>query len=252
MKKAILISLIFGVNACASHPDKIGASYVSPIKYADYNCRQIASEQETVNGRTIDLYNRLKKERNADNWQMGIGLIVLWPTLFFLEGGDGVEASEYSRLKGEYEALRQANVQKSCDINFMASTDELIKMEDERIEQAEEDAEKAQDLAVKTKKTAEKAKKDARRAASRAADAEDDAVEATNKAKEAAEEATEKGTRRAENRAKNAQEDAEDKALEANDEANKAEVADKLAKEAKQTADEAARAAEEAQAKLNI
>jgi len=66
---------------------------------------------------------------------MGIGLLVLWPTLFLLEGGDGVEASEYSRLKGEYEALRQANTKKSCDINFLASTDDIIKLEDSRLNQ---------------------------------------------------------------------------------------------------------------------
>ena len=47
---------------------------------------------------------------------MAIGLIIFWPALFFLEGGDGASAAEYSRLKGEFEALEQASIQKSCGI----------------------------------------------------------------------------------------------------------------------------------------
>ena len=46
--------------------------------------------------------------------QMGVGLVLFWPTLFFLEGGDGAEAAEYARLKGERDALEQAYTQKKC------------------------------------------------------------------------------------------------------------------------------------------
>jgi len=56
---------------------------------------------------------------------MGVGLLLFWPTLFFLEGGDGPEAAQYADLKGEFEALRQASVQKCCEIE-MESPDEII------------------------------------------------------------------------------------------------------------------------------
>ena len=49
---------------------------------------------------------------------MGIGLILFWPALFFLEGGDGVNASQYSHLKGEFEALEQVAIQKDCGIKI--------------------------------------------------------------------------------------------------------------------------------------
>ena len=65
-------------------------------------------------------------ERSADNWQMGVGLILFWPSLFFLEGGDGPEASEYAQLKGNFEALRVNSVQKKCSISAQ-SPDEIIK-----------------------------------------------------------------------------------------------------------------------------
>lgn len=103
-------------TACASNPDKIDAAYVSPLKYKDYDCDQIVMEMDYVGQRTTKLYTRLKKERDKDNAQMGVGLILFWPALFFLEGGDGPEAAEYAQLKGEFEALRDNSVQKKCDI----------------------------------------------------------------------------------------------------------------------------------------
>ena len=103
--------------ACASNPNDIDAAYVSPLKYKDYDCDQLAMEMDYVGQRTTKLYQRLKDERKADNWQMGLGLVLFWPALFFLEGGDGPEAAEYAQLKGEYEALRDNAVTKKCGID---------------------------------------------------------------------------------------------------------------------------------------
>ena len=116
--------------ACASNPDKIDAAYVSPLKYKDYNCDQLALEMDYVGQRTNKLYQRLKSERNADNWQMGVGLVLFWPSLFFLEGGDGPEATEYAQLKGEFEALRTNSVQRKCGIEAK-SPEQIMKEADE-------------------------------------------------------------------------------------------------------------------------
>ena len=45
---------------------------------------------------------------------MGVGLILFWPALFALEGGDGPDAEEYRRLKGEVDALQTVSVKKKC------------------------------------------------------------------------------------------------------------------------------------------
>lgn len=119
----IAVVLLVG---CASNPDKIDAAYVSPLKYRNYDCDQIAMEMSHMEDRTIKLYNRLSETRKADNWQMGVGLILFWPSLFLLEGGDGPEAAEYAQLKGNYEALRTTSVQKKCAISFR-SPDDIIK-----------------------------------------------------------------------------------------------------------------------------
>lgn len=133
MGKQVVSALVCAslLAGCASNPDKIGAAYVSPLKYKDYDCDQIAIEMDSVGHRTTQLYYSLRKKRKGDNWQMGVGLVLFWPALFALEGGDGPEAAEYAQLKGEYEALRDVSVQKKCGIEA-PSPEEIIKRETEK------------------------------------------------------------------------------------------------------------------------
>ena len=109
-----IISLFALTLACASQPDKIATQYVPAATYSNYSCDQIASSLRQKNNRLQVLYGNLKSEADADQWQMGVGMLLFWPSLFFLEGGDSPEASEYSRLKGEVDALNETSIQKSC------------------------------------------------------------------------------------------------------------------------------------------
>ncbi len=112
------------LTACATPPDKIASAYVSPIQYQDYSCKQIAREMERISRRASELHGSLNKTASNDNAQMAVGLILFWPTLFFLEGGDGPQASEYARLKGEREALEQVANDKNCDPSTMPRFEE--------------------------------------------------------------------------------------------------------------------------------
>jgi hypothetical protein len=128
MKKIKLImtltlsTLFFG---CASNPNDISASYVSAYKYKDFDCDQIMMEMDHVSRTTVRLYQSLRTQQKNDQAQMGIGLLLFWPTLFLLEGGDGPEAAQYADLKGEYEALRKMSVEKRCEID-MKSPESII------------------------------------------------------------------------------------------------------------------------------
>ena len=113
MRYPALIFLFF-LTSCASAPEDLGTAFVSPAQYINYDCDQIAASLTSKNKRLNKLYISLKNESTADNWQMGIGMLVAWPALFFVEGGDGAEAEEYRQLKGETEALQEASIQKKC------------------------------------------------------------------------------------------------------------------------------------------
>lgn len=127
----IMVSLLMLTSGCATNPNKIPAAYVSPLKYRDYDCEQLLTEQEHLERRTNELYNSLKKEAKADKWQAGLGLILFWPVLFALEGGDGVEATEYASIKGNYEALRIASLKKNCSLNLEKDLKDVVKKTDE-------------------------------------------------------------------------------------------------------------------------
>ncbi len=118
MKKLSIIFLLGLIAGCASQPDEISTVYVSELQYQKYDCEQLMEESSRVSRRASDLHGQLKKTADDDAVQMGVGLILLWPTLFFLEGGDGVQAQEYARLKGEKEAIENVSIQKKCGINF--------------------------------------------------------------------------------------------------------------------------------------
>ncbi len=113
MIKAVSTLLILTfLTACATHPDKISASYVSPIQYQGYTCNQIDLELTRVTNAVSEVTGQQQKEADKDAVAMGVGLFLFWPALFFLIGEDKKE--ELARLKGEYQALQDIAKQKEC------------------------------------------------------------------------------------------------------------------------------------------
>ncbi len=120
-----LSALVFTMLAgCASKPTEIQSQYVSPLQHQNHDCDQISSELGRVSRKSAQLHGQLDKTASNDTAQMAVGLVLFWPALFFLEGGDGPEAAEYARLKGEVDALEQVAIQKKCDMTMFAALDE--------------------------------------------------------------------------------------------------------------------------------
>jgi hypothetical protein len=111
---AVVIGLLL-LSGCATKPSKISAAYVSPLQYKSYDCEQLGTESERVTRRGTDLNASLQKKADGDNAKVAVGMILFFPTLFFTDG-DGPEVAEYSRLKGEAEALQKAVVEKKCGL----------------------------------------------------------------------------------------------------------------------------------------
>ena len=125
--------------SCATPPEKISATYVSPLQYSNYSCTQIKGELLRVNKKIIEITGAQKKEADKDAVAMGVGLVLFWPALFFLMGDDKKE--ELGRVKGEYEALESVAIKKECDI-----ADELRKARQQREEFEKKEAEKKKAL----------------------------------------------------------------------------------------------------------
>jgi hypothetical protein len=112
----LFILLIFLITACAPRANTIKGDYVSSGIYSGYNCEQLNRELYRVESRMQFLERDLDKEANKDEWQTVVGIALFWPALFFLEGKDTPQAREYSRLKGEHQALKEMLIQKNCNI----------------------------------------------------------------------------------------------------------------------------------------
>lgn len=108
----ICISVVMSLISCSSPPEKISASYVSPIHYQNTSCDQLSSEIYRLNEKVIEVSGMQQKDANQDAVATGVGMIVFWPALFLLAGND--HSDELARLKGEYEAITTVAVEKRC------------------------------------------------------------------------------------------------------------------------------------------
>jgi hypothetical protein len=112
----MLVSLVtvLILGGCASKSTNIPAAYVSPNEYASYSCPTLENEMRDISQRVATITGQVDKEASADSWQMGVGLVLFWPALFFLEGGDGALQADYALLKGKYEAASTQYNRKDC------------------------------------------------------------------------------------------------------------------------------------------
>ncbi len=129
---SLAAAIAAGLTACASHPDQIRAVEVSTSQYEHYDCEQISMKLDLVANRTAELYTSLREERSTDAAQTTIGLLLFFPALLFLEGGDGLEAEDYARLKGQYEALQDVAVAKKCEVSSRSPRQIVAEMDAER------------------------------------------------------------------------------------------------------------------------
>ncbi len=114
MKKTLTIMCVVAIliSGCATHPNKIQPTYVSPENYGDYNCEQLRMEMLRVNSRMNQLMGIQESERRKDTAAFTVGMVLFWPALFFMIGDDQKE--EIADLKGQFEALEQAAIDAEC------------------------------------------------------------------------------------------------------------------------------------------
>jgi hypothetical protein len=131
VKKTAAFLAIVATAACAKSTSEIPATYVSPVQYSDYSCKQIKNEMTTLSRRVSDLGGHVDKTASDDKIQTGVGIVLFWPALFFLDG-NSPQAVEYGRLKGEFEALESAANQKNCGFKFEKPEKKVEKVEEKK------------------------------------------------------------------------------------------------------------------------
>ena len=113
--KKILIAILTSIlvlAGCSPSPKRISSSYISPVQYNSYSCEQLEQELARINARAAEVAGVQREAATQDAVALGAGLFLFWPALFFMLGGD--KAEEFSRLKGQIEAVEQSAIEKGC------------------------------------------------------------------------------------------------------------------------------------------
>lgn len=105
--------IVFGMVYYSIGAENTPTSYVSPMQYQDHDCDQLVMEGRRIRYRVSQMAGKRIHRVSDDKAIIIASALVFWPDLFFLGETEQQEA-EYSRLKGEYEAVQQARVLKKC------------------------------------------------------------------------------------------------------------------------------------------
>src|SRR5262245_32017360 len=97
------IALLCG---CASSPDDIDPTYLSPNLYQSYSCDQLAEEGQRVAAQAAKVSGQQNKKHTGDVLKTTVGIVIFWPVLLTNEG-DGQTAAELANLKGQMIAIEQ-------------------------------------------------------------------------------------------------------------------------------------------------
>lgn len=117
-KSALAVSVVaVTISSCATPPDKIEASYVSPLQYEPYTCEQLGQEASRISQRAAEASGVQKKKAQGDAVAVGVSLILFWPAVFFVKG-KGANEQEVARLKGEMDTIEKVSIQKNCGFQF--------------------------------------------------------------------------------------------------------------------------------------
>ena len=118
MKRLVLVAASAAMLAgCAQKSDQIAASYISHHTFNLLSCQQIGQEAQRLSSRVAQATATQDRKAANDSAVTAVSLVLFWPAAFMIRG-NGESAAELGRLKGEMQAIEQANIQKNCGINF--------------------------------------------------------------------------------------------------------------------------------------
>lgn len=114
-----LVSIFTIIAGCSSASKDISARYVSPIQYSSYDCSQLQEESYRLTRLVSELGGQIDEKASKDKF------LVATPYTIWFVGGNKDKEAEYSRLKGEYDAVQQALIQKKCSKQEVIEQEQL-------------------------------------------------------------------------------------------------------------------------------
>ena len=117
MRTIYILAAALALTGCASRSGDIAEAYVSPLQYQGLSCAQIKEEAARVSARAAVASGAQDQKATNDTIATTAAVILFWPAAFLIKG-NGANAQEVAQLKGDMDAIEQANIQKKCGIQF--------------------------------------------------------------------------------------------------------------------------------------
>jgi len=114
---ALAMATALTAAGCASRSEDVGASYVSPVTYQNYSCKELGLEAQRVSSAAAAAAGAQDSQRTKDTVATTAAVVIFWPAAFFV-GGDNARTAELANLKGQMQAIEAASIQKKCGITF--------------------------------------------------------------------------------------------------------------------------------------
>ncbi|MCW5633343.1 MAG: hypothetical protein KIT17_08395 [Rubrivivax sp.] len=108
--EALALVLLAG---CATRAVDVPAQPASPAQFLGWPCERLDEEAERVQRRAAEVAWAVDERAGNNVVALGVGVAVFWPALLALRP-QGPEADDLARLKGRYEALREAATRARC------------------------------------------------------------------------------------------------------------------------------------------
>lgn len=109
---AFAAAAALALSACAPDPSSIAPAYVSPVAYSGLDCAAMNAEASRLSARLASVTGQQQEAASSDAALTAVTLILFWPAIFWIGGGD--QSDELARLRGEAEALQAAAVARGC------------------------------------------------------------------------------------------------------------------------------------------
>ncbi len=110
LASCLLACLLAG---CATRAVDVRPVRTNPGDFALWDCSRIDDEVDAVQQRAADVAYAVDERVGNNIVALGVGIGIFWPAMLAMRP-DGPEADDLARLKGRYEALRSASLDKRC------------------------------------------------------------------------------------------------------------------------------------------
>lgn len=101
------------MGGCATRAVNVLPVPASPAEFVSWDCARIDDETDLVQQRAAEVAWAVDEKAGNNILALGMGVTIFWPAMLAMRT-DGPEAAELARLKGRYEALREAARGKAC------------------------------------------------------------------------------------------------------------------------------------------